>query len=166
LLKASLHCIRWSLAAIIFPRLCLIGFSYAQPFLISAAIEFVATPASSQNKNDGYGLIGATALIYIGISVRKISFRVPMKLTECSSQLLTTSITCIALLQAFVGQWSPLFTKEHLRFKQLIMSLTAVCEIWARIIEMAIGIWLLERQLGWVCVAPIVTVISEFPAGV
>lgn len=69
MLKANLHSIRWSLAAIVFPRLCLICFSYAQPFLISAAVEFVAKPAALQNRNDGYGLIAATALVYTGIAV-------------------------------------------------------------------------------------------------
>jgi ATP-binding cassette subfamily C (CFTR/MRP) protein 1 len=69
-------------------------------------------------------------------------------------------------VQAGVYDESKALTLMSTDIDRLIMSLTAVCEIWARIIEMAIGIWLLERQLGWVCVAPIVTVISEFPAGV
>ena len=42
---------------------------------------------------------------------------------------------------------------------RLATSLDSLNEIWARIIEMSIGIWLLERQLGWVCVAPIVIVL-------
>lgn len=41
---------------------------------------------------------------------------------------------------------------------RLTSSLDSLNEVWARIIEMSIGIWLLERQLGWVCVAPIVIV--------
>jgi len=41
---------------------------------------------------------------------------------------------------------------------RLASSLDSLNEIWARIIEMSIGIWLLERQLGWVCIAPIVIV--------
>jgi ATP-binding cassette subfamily C (CFTR/MRP) protein 1 len=44
---------------------------------------------------------------------------------------------------------------------RLTVSLTNLCEIWARVIEMAIGIWLLERQIGWVCVAPIVITIGQ-----
>jgi ATP-binding cassette subfamily C (CFTR/MRP) protein 1 len=66
---AILHCLRWSLASIIFPRLCLIGFNYAQPYLISAAIENISQQSNAKNKNVGYGLIGATALIYLGIAV-------------------------------------------------------------------------------------------------
>jgi ATP-binding cassette subfamily C (CFTR/MRP) protein 1 len=53
----------------IFPRLCLVAFNYAQPFLISSAILYVSQ--SSPNKNDGYGLIAATGLD-LGIAVRLI----------------------------------------------------------------------------------------------
>ncbi len=45
---------------------------------------------------------------------------------------------------------------------RLAISLQNLCEIWARVIELAIGIWLLGRQLGWVCVAPILLVISQY----
>ena len=34
-------------------------------------------------------------------------------------------------------------------------------EVWSGLIEVAIGIWLLERQLGWVCVMPIVVIIGS-----
>ena len=35
-----------------------------------------------------------------------------------------------------------------------------VQELWARIAEVGIGIWLLERQLGWVCIAPIIVILG------
>jgi ATP-binding cassette subfamily C (CFTR/MRP) protein 1 len=51
--------------------LCLIGFNYAQPFLITAAIATISGPKDASKSNDGYGLIGATSLIYLGIAVSK-----------------------------------------------------------------------------------------------
>lgn len=53
----------------IFWRLCLIGFTFSQPFLVTRAIELASTPSSSKSNNSGYGLIGAYALVYIGIAV-------------------------------------------------------------------------------------------------
>jgi len=50
-------------------RLAFIGFSYSQPFLITAAINYVQTPATGRNRNHGYGLIGAAGLVYLGIAV-------------------------------------------------------------------------------------------------
>jgi ATP-binding cassette subfamily C (CFTR/MRP) protein 1 len=51
------------------PRLCLIGFNYAQPFLLTAAIDALSNIKDPNQKNNGYGLIGATGLIYLGIAL-------------------------------------------------------------------------------------------------
>lgn len=50
------------------PRLLLIGFKFAQPLLILRLTSFL-DKAESTNKNFGYGLIGATGLIYLGLAV-------------------------------------------------------------------------------------------------
>lgn len=50
-------------------RLALIGFNYAQPFLITAAVSYVQGTTQDQMKGAGYGLIGAAFIIYIGIAV-------------------------------------------------------------------------------------------------
>jgi len=39
---------------------------------------------------------------------------------------------------------------------RLTSSMQAMCEVWALLIELAIGIWLLTRQIGWVSVAPLI----------
>jgi ATP-binding cassette subfamily C (CFTR/MRP) protein 1 len=46
----------------------------------------------------------------------------------------------------------------------LTSSVQNFCDIWARVIEMSIGIWLLQMQLGWVCVAPLVVVAGKLPS--
>jgi hypothetical protein len=57
------------LLACIIPRLLQIGFTYAQPFLITSAIEFAVTPRGKPYDNRGYGLIGAFAIVYTGLAV-------------------------------------------------------------------------------------------------
>lgn len=69
LLKASAFCFRWQIFYTMIPLLFSIGFSYAQPFLIASAVTYIGLPINEANQNTGYGLIGATALIYIGITV-------------------------------------------------------------------------------------------------
>lgn len=44
-------------------RLVLIGLNYSQPFLISRLITYVG--GQNPDKNDGYGLIGAFALVFV-----------------------------------------------------------------------------------------------------
>ncbi len=63
--------------------------------------------------------------------------------------------------QAGVYDESKAITLMSTDIDRLALSLAAVCQIWASIIEMAIAMWLLERQLGWVCVAPIIVTFGE-----
>lgn len=49
-------------------RLCLTGFTFAQPFLASALIEYLEERELTST-NHGYGLIGASVLVYVGIAV-------------------------------------------------------------------------------------------------
>jgi ATP-binding cassette subfamily C (CFTR/MRP) protein 1 len=52
----------------VLPRLCLTAFTFSQPFLTSAMITYLG---DSQNASDntGYGLIGASFLVYSGMAV-------------------------------------------------------------------------------------------------
>jgi hypothetical protein len=60
---------RWYLAAAVIPRLCLIGFKFAQPFLVETAVTYLAAPDDPNSANRGYGLITAYGIVYIGIAV-------------------------------------------------------------------------------------------------
>lgn len=51
----------------IFPRVAQIGFFFAQPYIVGTFTTFISAEGSSQN--EGYGLIGAFALVYVGIAV-------------------------------------------------------------------------------------------------
>jgi ATP-binding cassette subfamily C (CFTR/MRP) protein 1 len=46
---------------------------------------------------------------------------------------------------------------------QITFALKEVNEIWARLLELCIGLPLLTRQLGWVSMVPLIVVISECP---
>ena len=65
-------------------------------------------------------------------------------------------------LQAEVYDESTALTLMSTDIDRLSLSLQAACEIWARAIELSIGLWLLERQMGWICVAPLFIVAGEF----
>lgn len=58
-----------SLLAPVLPRLFLAAFTYAQPFLVTRAIELAVLPGGQPYDNYGYGLIVAFVLVYGGISV-------------------------------------------------------------------------------------------------
>lgn len=50
-------------------RLAQIGFTYAQTFLLTRAIDLLSEQKSRQGEDDGYGIIGATFVTYVGIAV-------------------------------------------------------------------------------------------------
>lgn len=60
---------KWSLLAGVLPRLAYIGFLFAQPFLVQRVLDFTTAAAGVDAPNTGYGLVGAYAIVYIGIAV-------------------------------------------------------------------------------------------------
>ncbi|KAF8857368.1 putative multidrug resistance protein [Acephala macrosclerotiorum] len=163
---AIFYSLRYSLAMIVFPRLCLIGFTYAQPFLITSAINYVSQPASEQNKNDGYGLIGATALVYLGITFCTTHYQhqIYRSCTQFRGGMIALIYDKTLTMQAGIADESRSLTLMGTDIDRLVVSLNSLCEAVPRLIELSIGIWLLAEKLGWPCVAPIVVVIISIIA--
>jgi ATP-binding cassette, subfamily C (CFTR/MRP), member 1 len=69
---STLWATRRAFAYCIFPRICLMGFRYAQPFLLSRTVAF----ASSPNEPDsiGWGLTGAFGLVFLGLAIATGSY--------------------------------------------------------------------------------------------
>lgn len=73
LLKACFRSHMWSFLSPVIPRLCLSAFTFAQPFLIN-------TTVSLADQRDSIGdlgkyLIGAWALVYLGVAVCNLPLR-------------------------------------------------------------------------------------------
>jgi len=65
----TLRNLKWSILAVVPPRLFLIAFNFCQPFLIERAVLFSQEEDTAQTSNIGYGLIGAYIIVFIGIAV-------------------------------------------------------------------------------------------------
>lgn len=63
-------------------------------------------------------------------------------------------------LQSGVYDESKAVTLMSTDVDKIATNIENVLEIWARVAEIGIGIWLLERQLGWVCVAPVIVTLG------
>ena len=72
LLWSTLKATRASLAYCIPPRLCLIGFRYAQPFLLSRTVDFASSP--DEPDSIGWGLTGAFGLVFVVMAVSNGSY--------------------------------------------------------------------------------------------
>jgi ATP-binding cassette subfamily C (CFTR/MRP) protein 1 len=72
LLWSTLEATRSAFCYCIFPRLCLIGFRYAQPFLLSRTVDFANSP--EQPDSIGWGLTAAFGLVFLGLAVANGSY--------------------------------------------------------------------------------------------
>ncbi|KAF7592270.1 hypothetical protein BBP40_000472, partial [Aspergillus hancockii] len=68
LLLAAVKCLRWEIVRIAFSRLCVVGFSIAQSFLVGRVVTLLEL-TDSLSLDMSYGLIGATAIVFTGIAV-------------------------------------------------------------------------------------------------
>lgn len=68
LLLVVISCLRWEILRVALPRICVVGFSIAQPFLVGKVVT-ILEQNDSFSLDKGYGLIGATAIVFTGVAV-------------------------------------------------------------------------------------------------
>lgn len=156
--------LKGQLALVIFPRLCLIGFTFAQPFLITSMLNWLDDPHSAIN--DSYGLIGATILIYLGMAISTLTYNHMLyRFTTVFRGAASSMIYAHALRipDGTLKDRSATITLMTTDIDRIIACLVTLNECWARAIEVAIGIALLALRIGWVCLMPLVIVIRGYP---
>ncbi|KAF2668989.1 P-loop containing nucleoside triphosphate hydrolase protein [Microthyrium microscopicum] len=156
LLETIMSAMKTSILWTIPPRAVKIALTYSQAFLIDAVLSFLKNDSSKRDMNHAYGLIGATALIYIGIAI------IDCATQEKRNRMVTTlrgSIISLIYNKALqypsaVGD-SPAVTLISADVDQMSNALMYASEVWAIVAEIAVGVALLWRQMGPVALAPI-----------
>ncbi|EAW08899.1 putative ABC transporter [Aspergillus clavatus NRRL 1] len=140
-----------------FPRLCLLGFTFAQPFLINRTVTFVSQPVTEETQNAGYGLIGAFALVYIGLAVSTGVYTYTMNqvMIMVRGCLVTTIYRRTLALSTHELEESAAVTLMSTDVEQVMLAVEDTHEVWANVAQIGLAVWLLERQVSWACVAPI-----------
>jgi len=153
----------WPILQIVIPRLFLIGFTFAQPFLITSALNLLLQPATELTRDQGYGLIGATALVYIGLAISMLLFEHRLYRAITMFRGATVLLIHQHTLEIQDGAYdsSAAITLMSTDTDNVIKAIERVNEVWARAIEVAVGIYLLARQLGWPCVVPLIAVLGK-----
>ncbi|KAL1962947.1 hypothetical protein VTN77DRAFT_9043 [Rasamsonia byssochlamydoides] len=143
------------LAAGIIPRLALTGFTFCQPFLVERTISYVVQFDYANRIEIGYGLIGATALVYIGIAISTAlsqhkTYRFVTQLRAGLVSLLyerTLELSSVGLDEADA------VTLMSADVERISTGLRQIHELWADIVEIALSIWLLQGQLELATIA-------------
>lgn len=169
------------------PRLALSAFMFCQPFIVSTSIKFFENK-SSEEYHTYYGpaLVGATVLTYLGIAVstllpmpascywtvtdhlanqmsRALYWRQTNRLlARFRAGLISIVYRHIGDLQSRDTQDAAVVTLMGTDVERIVQSTKLVHEIWASLIEIAIGVWLLARQISWASVVPLVVCLGVY----
>jgi ATP-binding cassette subfamily C (CFTR/MRP) protein 1 len=161
LLRLSLITFRVPILTIIFPRLCVVGLNLAQPFLISDTIKYIQLSVSTDSAK-GYGLIGAFALVYIGVAIFTSWYQHLVIRSGTMVKGALASLLYHKLDQLENGSVSSASAMALMGtdVEQIAEAWNSICDIWAFPIQIGFAIWMLQRQLGIACAIPIILSIS------
>ncbi|KAF4957433.1 hypothetical protein FSARC_11314 [Fusarium sarcochroum] len=143
--------------SIIFPRLCFIGFTFCQPFLISTTLAWAESDSDSDDRNEGYGLIGAWFIVFVGLAVtsgqyQHLTYRaITMARGQLVSMLYNKS-TDISITNANPTAALTLMSAD---IERIDMGWRTAHDVWANLVEIVIAVYLLGRQLGIACLIPV-----------
>ncbi|KAK4444931.1 ABC multidrug transporter [Podospora aff. communis PSN243] len=150
--------------AAVFPRICLIGFTFAQPFLIFRVLSHLTRPDDEIASREGYGLIGAAALIYIGLAISSLHYN--QNIYRFTTMFRGAAVSLIynhtLVIQDHLYNEAAAVTLMSTDVDNIARCLANLNECWARLLEVIVGIALPSIQLGWVSVVPIVVVFFSF----
>lgn len=109
-------------------------------------------------------MLGAAALIYTGIAFSKLLSAYKLNRTKTMFRGATISLIHSRVLDIQDGFYdeSASITLMSTDADRVALAIHNLNEVWARIIEVGIAIFLLARQLGWVAVIPLIIVIHKF----
>ncbi|GAB7352459.1 hypothetical protein MBLNU459_g2868t1 [Dothideomycetes sp. NU459] len=146
---------------VLFPRLCLVGFTFAQPFLISRILNFLGQRDNEGTQNQAYGLIASTALIYTGIAISYLlsSHNLYRLITMFRGAAVSLIYNHTLNLREGTYDRSAAVTLMSNDVDQITFCLEELNECWSRLLEVVIALPLLTRQLGWVSITPLIIVL-------
>ncbi|KAF2670819.1 putative multidrug resistance protein [Microthyrium microscopicum] len=163
------RCFKMELLSIIIPRLCLIAFTFAQPLLISRVIGILYEPDTRESRQYGYQLIAATVLVYLGIAFTTLHsnhllFRFIAMFRGATVSLIYDH--SMQLPQADIENAAAISLMSN-DVDHISECLEELNEVWARSIELFVGVPLLVQQLGWVAFVPfLVVIISSYGSSI
>ncbi|RDW93046.1 ABC transporter, integral membrane type 1 [Aspergillus mulundensis] len=161
LLRTCLHAYSTPLLSAIIPRLLVTGFTFCQPFLINATVSWVGTPEPEAPGDSGKALIGAFALVYVGLAVCTAlfgyqNFRFAIRLRAGLIGLVHRQTVRVRAVDLGGTTAIALMGTD---VERIVGGFRSLHELWASLVEVAVAIYLLERQVGVACLVPGVIVV-------
>ncbi|KAF4951397.1 hypothetical protein FSARC_12927 [Fusarium sarcochroum] len=158
LLWTVVRCARKPMFASVAARLVLIAFKFSQPLLIDRAVSLLTEPESEYRINTGRTLIGATALVYLGIALATghFSHNTYRFITIFRGGLIGLVYSKTLDLDTSQAGDAAAITLMSTDIDRIAAGFELFAALWAGPIEIAIGIYLLYLRLGVSCVVSII----------
>ncbi|KAM7186181.1 ABC transporter [Rhypophila sp. PSN 637] len=166
--KALLRLLWWPIVVPILPRLALLAFTMCQPLLIKRLLTYLSDPNQTKDAKVGYWLIGATALVYVGMAISgAVYWHRHYRFMTMIRGTLTTAVYGKALeMNINASTSAKTVTLMSADCERIVRGVMDLHELWANITQVALATWLVEVQLGVACVAPVaVTLTTAFLTG-
>ncbi|KAM0816280.1 putative ABC transporter FUM19 [Seiridium cardinale] len=157
LIKAAFSAFKVAFLAPVVPRLCLAGFGFAQPFLINRVVSFVGdSDIGTDQRNAGGnagGLIGATCLVYLGLALSRVIYNhlIFQLITILRGSLVPLIFKKTINLDTTSAKEGAAVTLMSTDVDGIATAIQQMHEIWASVVELAVAVYLLERQIGPAC---------------
>ncbi|KAK3324845.1 ABC transporter [Apodospora peruviana] len=153
----------------ILPRLCLIGFTFCQPFFLQNLLRFLTSKATSSSAGDqdsttASALVAVTVLTYSGIAISTaLYWYYQERFQSLLRGFLIYSIYRKTANIRHVGDGdSAAVTLMGTDVERIYTGLRLIHEVWANAIQIALATWLLQRELGFAFIGPLVIVFMGF----
>ncbi|OHE96342.1 hypothetical protein CORC01_08414 [Colletotrichum orchidophilum] len=160
LLGVIFSALKWPILAPVPAYMILIGLQLAQPFMISTIMAYLASPIdhTEDQRNIGYGLIGAYGLVYICIAVvtagcQHLVFRYATMMRGCLVLLIYEKTTSMSITSAEEAAAVTLMSTD---IERIVNGMSKIHESWSTLLQMAVALALLYRELGVVFIVPLV----------
>lgn len=123
----------------------------------------IDAPETPANKNIGYALIGATAFIYLGLAISTAQYRhqIFRTITMMRGGLVSIIYNVTLTLDENSTDGSAAVTLMSTDIERIGTGFSAVDSLWAGPIEAGIAVYLLRRELGLACIAPVIVSLGE-----
>ncbi|KAL2076084.1 hypothetical protein VTL71DRAFT_1027 [Oculimacula yallundae] len=162
LMLATFACFKRSLLLLAIPRLVSIGFRFSQPLLILRVTKYL-DKSKSESQNFGYGLIGATGLVYLGIAVTTSLYKHQLNrvITMIRGSLVVAIYDkTLSLNESTLGD-SAALSLMSTDTETICANLVFLDSLVMSPIEIALGIALMARQVGVACLAPVLVSLAS-----
>ncbi|KAM5387652.1 hypothetical protein ACJA88_000912 [Fusarium oxysporum] len=156
LISCCVMTLRWSIIAVVLPRLALLDFTICQPLILNRLLVFLDD--TSQPINIGYGIIAAYGLVYSGIALSQALYwhRNARSVTLLRGVLVSAVFSKATDLSITTTDDSAAVTLMSSDVDVIVRAVREIHEFWANIIQLAIATWLLSTHVGYAAVGPII----------